>query len=179
MNTILNLIQNYYGGIIGGTVSIGAIVKVITSWFQKYVVTNMLVLQKDTTLTNDQKFAKLTTDIYNGLPLIVRLFVTQNSFAQLAQAIYDKVFPTVKNETNTVVDANIEIKNAIASIITDAIDGLDKSTDVKIQQAVNTIQNEKKDELNKIADTLKQSLGVNTVNANLDQTPSTPVTPAQ
>lgn len=178
MNTILNLIQNYYGGIIGTGVSVTAIVKVITSWFQKYVISNMLILQKDTTLTNEQKFAKLTTDVYNGLPLFVRLFMTQNSFAQLSQGLYDKVFPP-KNIPNTpVVDSNAEIKQAIANIITDAIDGLEKSTDVKIQQAVVAIQDEKKNELNKIADTLKQSLDVNTIDTNpVVVTPIAPVVP--
>ena len=169
MDSVLNLIQNYYSQIIGGTVGLGAIVKLIIAWFQKYVITNMLILQKDTTLTNEQEFAKLTGEIYDSLPLVVKMFIGKNSFAKLSQGLYDKVFPP-KNVPNVpVVDANAEIKVAIASIITDAIDGLEKVTDEKIQQAVNEIQVEKKNELNKIADTLKQTLLVNNGDGSNDQ----------
>jgi len=157
-NTILNIFQNYYTQIIGGTVSISAIIKIIIQWVKKYIITNMLLLEKDTTLTGEQKFIKLTTDIYNNLPMIIRLFITQNRFIQLSQAIYNRIFPVVKNEN---MDNNTEIKQVISSIITDAIDTLDKNTDEKIQQVVNQIQVKKKEELNKIAENLKQSLGVN------------------
>lgn len=161
MNTILNLIQNYYGGLLGGAVSLGAIYKAVKNWFNTYVISNMLVLEKDTTLTDQQKFEKLTTQIYNGLPLIVRMFVGQSLFANLSQGLYDKVFPPKAVPNVPVVDANAEIKQAIAGIITNAIDGLEKVTDAKIQQAVVEIQQEKSNELTKIADTLKQTLLVN------------------
>lgn len=165
MDSILHIIQNYYGGIIGTGVSFSAIYKLIKNWFQKYVVTNMLILQKDTTLTDQQKFVKLTTDIYNGLPLAIRLVLTQNSFAQLSQAIYDRIFPKKTNDT-PVVDPNAEIKNAIVSVVSDAIISIDKNTDVKIEEMTKQLQQEKSDELNKIVDTLKQNLLVGNDNNN-------------
>jgi hypothetical protein len=158
MNAILHIIQNYYGGLIGGTISLGTIIKLIQNWFQKYVIANMLMLQKDTTLTNEQKFSKLTTEIYNGLPLGIKVFIGQNSFANLSQAIYDKMFPPVKTDTNTVVDANAEIKQAIVDVIGEAINNLDKNANQKLEEMTKQIEQEKKDGLNKIADSLKQNL---------------------
>jgi len=161
MVDILNLIQTYYGQIISGGVSIGAIFKLGKNWFNTYVVTNMLILEKDNTLTSEQKFEKLTNNIYDGLPLVVRMFIGKQSFANLSQAIYDKIFPK-KVETNTVpVDANAEIKTAIVNVISDVICNLDKNTDVKIQEMTKQIQQEKSEQLIKIADNLKQTFLAN------------------
>lgn len=158
--SVLNLIQNYYGGIIGSLVSVGSIAKLATQSFKKYVITNMLVLQKDVNLTDEQKFEKLTSDIYNNnLPAIVKVLISQKRFSQLSQAIYDAIFPP-KVTPNTTVDSNDELKLALSSMLSDVIETLDKNTNDKIEQAMTEIENAKKAELNKIAENLKQTLGV-------------------